>query len=110
MGFWSRWFGKPRGGGAASADSPVSFDAALRAAVPRYTCMERDGTALAPLLRDPATGVVQPASERFLDRCREWAAIRSPWDRRGVLFSALDDLHPLEPIGFDIAEELRRLA
>jgi tetratricopeptide (TPR) repeat protein len=92
MSFWSRWFGKARSGEAVPEEPEASFDQALGATVPRYTHMERDGTALDPVLSDSGSGVVRPASERFPDRHREWAAIRSPWDRRGVLFSVLDDL------------------
>jgi len=92
MGFWTRWFGNTRRAKALALDPAASFDQELRAAVPRYSCMARDAAALDPLLRDPRTGDLRPASQRFPELYREWAEIRSPWDRRGVLFNALDEL------------------
>jgi tetratricopeptide (TPR) repeat protein len=94
MRFWKALFNKEerKRADAPPPDPSSLFDAALRESVARYTSTQRDVSALDALLRDPRTGERAAASELFPDAFQEWTGVRSPWDRRGILFGVLDQL------------------
>jgi hypothetical protein len=87
MGLWSALFGKD----GQKQDQPpqepkILFDSALRQAVAHYSSGESSEGALEAVLPP------QTASERFPAQFAEWTGVRSPWDRRGILFGLLDEL------------------
>lgn len=86
MGFFKSIFGSKK----EVADDPL-FAADFYAALKRYLCLKKDDS-IAFEFKDKKGNII-PCTQAFEDTYIKWKDIISPWDRRSVIFEAIDKLY-----------------
>ena len=94
MKFWNKLFGKNEERANVSAED-VNFTKEFKDAAARY--LAYPGAEIEFSIND-TTQQALPLNVQFNDEYKEWKEVQSVWDRRGILFGALDKfyLHNIE--------------